>query len=82
MAARKIVYGTLAQQERHTMLMHTGPAYAGIHTGTHFQHIAGDFVIPNILQRLDAAIEAVHRNRFVILPLSSGIVFRIPPGTG
>lgn len=44
------------------MLLHAGAAHAGIHAGAHLQDIAGDVMLADILKRLDAAVQPIHRH--------------------
>ena len=47
-------------------IMKSGAAHAGVHTGTHLQHIASNVMLPNVLQHLDAAIHPIYGHRFIM----------------
>ena len=56
--------------------MQSWAAHAGIHAGTHLQHIARDFIVPNVPKRLYAAVQPVHCHRIIFLALLQGNGFQ------
>ena len=63
---RKTVNQIFAEQERMGNIMKPGATHAGVHTGTHLQHIAGNVMLSNILQHLNTAIHSVYGYRLIM----------------